>query len=184
MATPWSERVDKRPGLKRGSDEWRERVRVASIRGQALKAERRKVRPGDLHTLRMSGTVRAELLPFIGLAERETAELVGALGGIDAVSPQRRILIEDLARMGLCLRGELARYMQTADGEAAGRVATIGRARAATLAQLGLDRFERDVPDLRTYTAQRAADTAKDRLSDAIATPADIDADDAERGLA
>jgi hypothetical protein len=101
--------------------------------------------------------VRDELLPLLGTAEVEGVELLDALGGPDRVSPQRRALIEDTARLGLVLRASLVRFIQAGDGDAASRVNAAASARRANLVALGLDRVAREVPTLDRYLSARAA---------------------------
>lgn len=145
-----------RPGAPIGSPEWRRRVSEGVRRSRDRRRQAARVRPQDLARLRESGTVPERISGFLESAEVEAEALLEALGGPDAVSPQRRALVEDAARVGLVLRAELARYVQTADPDAASRVGSLASARRASLVALGLDRAERTVPDLRTYLAERA----------------------------
>jgi len=83
--------------------------------------------------------VRPELRPLTQAAAAELSALLEALGGAERVSPQRRALIEDTARLGLVLRVSLLRVVQTGDGEAASCVNAAASARRANLQALGLD---------------------------------------------
>jgi hypothetical protein len=160
----------------------RERIRRGVTRWHERRQAALKVVPSDLARLGR-GDVPASLAPFVADAGIEAAALHAALGA-DAMSPQRSLLIADTVRVGVVLRAELARYLRTQDPDAGGRVGTLAGVRRAGLLALGLDevRVERD---LATYLATaKASDTAKDRVSATIATPADSDADPGERGLA
>lgn len=138
----------RRPGPPQLTPEWRERISHGVKRYWQRRRESARVRPADLAHLRTSGTVPARLAGFLEAAEVEAESLIDALGGLDRVSPQRRALVEDVARCGLVLRAELARYVQTQDSDAAGKVSTLTAARRAGLQALGLDRAARDVPSL------------------------------------
>ena len=128
-----------------------------------------RVVPTDLLALRR-GDVKASLAPFVAEAHLEAAALIQALGG-DTVSPQRRVVVSDLVRVGVALRGELRRYMRTEDPDCASRVGTLAGVRRASLVALGLD--ERRVEhDLKGYLeAQRAAQAAPGEEIDTTAAP-------------
>jgi hypothetical protein len=69
--------------------------------------------------------------------------------------------------VGIALRGQLALYLQTGDGDAAARVGSLANARRTSLAAIGLERHAREVGDLSTYLAKvsppaRAAAPAAD----------------------
>lgn len=144
------------PGAPYGSDEWKAR----GVRGRAWAREQRRRRsqiaPAELEALRKSGTVSESIraLGLVDAAQAEAVDLLDALGGEEHVSPQRRVLIDDVARIGLVMRAELARYVQKGDADAAGRVGTLAGQRRSSLAALGLDvrRVERDLDE---YLARR-----------------------------
>jgi hypothetical protein len=127
-----------------------ERIR----RRREEQTERAKVRPRDLDQLRRSGTVSDALRPLLDAADTENAELLDAIGG-DAASPQRRAILADVVRVGLILRGELARYLQSGEADAASRVGTLASTRRASLIAIGLDRVESGDVSLAEYIAQR-----------------------------
>lgn len=142
----------------RGPHSERTRARISHGLRRYYDRKRREaeVKPQDLTRLRASGTVPVRLVGFLEGAEVEAERLLEALGGPDRASPQRRALVEDVARLGLVLRAELARYVQAGDSDAAARVGTLANARRASLVALGLDRAAKPVPDLRTYLAEKA----------------------------
>ena len=141
-------------------DRHREETKRRISRGLRRYYQRRReaalVRPRDLERLRLSGIVGPALRPLIEIAEREAEQIVGALGGPDRVTPQRRLIVEDLAAVGIVLRAELARYLQAQDADAATRVGTLANSRRASLAALGLERLENEI-DLTTYLEQRGS---------------------------
>jgi hypothetical protein len=163
----------------------RARISAGLSAYHARQRERALVRPRDLRRLVKTGTVSESLLPLLRIAEAEAVELSNALGEPGTISPQKRMLVEDVVSLGILFRALLAAFLQgTGSPEDASRVSGIAGQRRSSLLALGLERFERDVPDLRTYTAQRAADTAQAAPGETIATPSDSDADHAERGHA
>jgi hypothetical protein len=111
-----------------------------------------KVAPRDLRRLEKSGTVVHALKPLLPLAAEEAYELTEALGGLDAVSPQRRVLIEDLVAIGLALRATLALFLQNGDPELASKVGTLASARRSSLQAVGLERIAKEL-DLASYLA-------------------------------
>lgn len=151
-----TERVHPTKGKPRPA-EVRERISRGVSRALHVRRERERVTRADLARLQRPGAgVAASILPFVAMAQRELDELVEALGGDDC-SPQRRIIAEDTARVGLVLRATLAHFVQSADGEAAARVGTLARARAASLAQIGLDPVSRE-ESLTDYLARWSAE--------------------------
>ena len=139
---------------RKGSPEWRERVSRGVKRGQHRRRERLRARPRDLDRLRSEGLVTESLRPLVAVAEEEAVEIFEALGGADRVTPQKRIIIEDLCAVGIALRGTLALFLQSNDPELASRIATLAGARRASLVALGLERLEKEI-DLKTYLVQR-----------------------------
>jgi hypothetical protein len=121
------------------------------------------VSPGELVELQKRGTVSESLKHCAALAQEEALALTSALGGVDALSEQRLILIQDTARLGLVLRAVMARFLQgDGDPELASRVASITGARRASLQALGLERASREI-DLAEYLKRK---DAEDRVSD------------------
>jgi len=169
----------RKPGAIYLTREWRERVGKGLRRYHALRRELARVMPSDLARLRETGTLRPELLPLLGTAEVEAVELLDALGGPDRVSPQRRALIEDTARLGLVMRASLVRFMQSGDGDSGGRVNAAAAARRANLVALGLDRVMKDVPDLDAFLRERTASSAGEPIE---TTPDAVPVSEPDRG--
>ncbi len=109
--------AETRRRISRGLRRFHERERLAA-----------RIRPRDLVRLRDSGSVAESLRPILDLAENEMAEIIASLGG-DAIPPTKRALIEDAVSVGVALRGELGRYLQSRDPDAASRVGTLAAAR-------------------------------------------------------
>lgn len=165
---PRKRRPGTKPGAPIGSPEWRRRVSEGTRWALAKRRQLARVLPVDLQYLERSGTVTEALRPFFEAAELEGAQLTLAYEG-EAGTPShrplsapRRALLEDLLRAGLIMRGELARYAQTQDPEAAGRAITAMGRRSAILEKLGLD-VEHEIPDLSTYLEQKAREAAASR---------------------
>jgi hypothetical protein len=156
-------------GGRKHTAEIRARISRGVNRANEVRRIRHRVEPRDLTRLQQSGTVPERIAPFLEGAAVEAAELIQALGGPDAVSPQRRALIEDCARIGLVLRATLARYVQGdgADAELGSKVGTLAAARRANLQALGLDRVAKDVPSLRSYVASKSASNAQETTNEA-----------------
>lgn len=152
--------MTRRRGATYRSAEWRRRVGEGVRRAAQARARRARQELRELAVLARSGTTPGGVAPYLEAAGREAAELLDALGGVDRVSPQRRVLIEDTARLGLVLRSLLVSFVQGGgvDGETGSRIATLANARRANLSALGLDRHVEDVPDLTSYLAKRAAE--------------------------
>ena len=79
------------------------------------------------------------------------AEIIESLGGPAAIPPTKRALIEDAVSVGIALRGELARYLQSRDPNAASRVGTLAAARRQSFALIGLEPPKDEVPALDVY---------------------------------
>lgn len=156
----------RKPGARHGSAEWRQRVSEGLLRFNAVRRERARVMPAEVLRVRETGTL-ADSLRALGLAEAaevEAADLTDALGGGESLSAQRRLVIEDLVRVGLVMRGELARYLQSGDSDAGARVGTLAGQRRASLALLGLD-ARRDEVSLDEYLRQRGRPSGSDAES-------------------
>jgi hypothetical protein len=137
-----------------------------------------KVAPRDLRRLEQSGTVALALKPLLPLAAEEAYELTEALGGLNAVSPQRRVLIEDLVAIGLALRATLALFLQSSDPELASKVGTLAAARRASLQALGLERVAKEL-DLNAHLAKyeredRAQDASDSDPDSSIESTSDV----------
>ena len=121
-----------------------------------------EVSPSEIREAQRGGVVSESLKRHAQDAQVEALSLTAALGGVERISEQRLILIQDTARLGLVLRAVIARFLQgDGDPELASRVASIAGARRASLQALGLERAPQDVPSLDTYLRER--DAAQDR---------------------
>ena len=114
-------------------------------RALALKDEGAKLSPRDLGRLEKEGVIAPALAPIVAIGKAEGRELMVALGGEKEVSPQRRILIEDLVACGIGLRGVLQLFLQSHSAELASRIASLASARRQILSLLGLERFARQL---------------------------------------
>lgn len=168
---------------RRHTPETRRRIAHGVRRANERRAQAARLYASDARDLANGARVRPELRPFLAAGAEETAAVVEALGGPDALTPQRRLLADDLGRLGALLRALVALFAQDPDPEVASRVATLAGARRQNLAALGLDRAEREVPDLRTYLERAARANggapdpqdppAEDRPADASEEPAE-----------
>ena len=95
----------------------------------------------DLRRLRYFGLVSDPLKPLASQAEQELGELLADKG--EAVTAAERVILEDLARLGLLLRAEFARYLETQAPDAAARVTALAGQRRASLQAVGLERRAR-----------------------------------------
>lgn len=148
-------------GRSRSADE-----RAAISRGVHRHNARRRamaqVALAELALARRAGAVAPQLAGLLECADVEADAIAEGLGGVDQLSPQRLAMVQDFARLGVVLRGELARYLEARDGEAAARVGTLAGQRRQILATLGLDRFARDALDVDGYArALRTAEAAQ-----------------------
>jgi len=138
----------------RGSEQWRARVAEGKRREAASARKRReydreaaRLRPVDLARFEELGLVPERLRHLVARAGEEVAELVAALGGEAELSPQRRILLDDCARLGVALNIVMQLLLQgdaENPGELASRVATLANARRQHLVTIGLNKYERD----------------------------------------
>ena len=144
---------------RRRSAKTRQRISHGLLRFNERKRLAARIRPRDLVRLRDSGTVAESLRPILDLAENEMAEIIDSLGGADAISPTKRAIIEDAVSVGVALRGELGRYLQSGDPDAASRVGTLAGARRQSLALIGLEPIRDEVPALDTYIRTREEDS-------------------------
>jgi hypothetical protein len=144
----------------------RERLSAAQSRAHARRRERNRalalVAPRDLERLRRTGTVAPALQPLLDIAATESLELADALGGPEYLSAQQRLLIEDMAAVGIALRATLAAFLQQPGGDAelASKIGTLAATRRASVALLGLQRVARDIVEDLSPERLRAARTA------------------------
>ena len=117
-----------------------------------------EVSPSEIRDAQKHGVVSTSLKRHAVEAQAETLSLVAALGGLDTLSEQRLILIQDAGRLGLIVRALTTQFLQGGgDPDLATRIATITTARRTLLQTLGLNRAEHEVPDLATYLRDKDA---------------------------
>ena len=116
----------------------------AAVRGYQSRAERTRVSLSDIRRFRRHGLVTDAIHPLTLIAEDEVRAIFEALGGQDNVSEMERALVEDFARVGVVLRGELARYCN-GDIAAGVKVGTLASIRRASLVALGLQRRAKEI---------------------------------------
>ena len=97
----------------------------------------------DIRKYQYAGLVAEPVKPFLRWAEAELAELLADKG--DGATAAERAALEDVARLGLILRCEFARYLETQDQAAAQRVTALAGQRRASLQAVGLERRARPV---------------------------------------
>jgi hypothetical protein len=156
------------------SQQHRERIARCLRHHHERKRLAAEVAPRDLRRLKESGVVARSLQPLIPIAEMESAELIESMGGVESITPQVRILIEDCAAVGMALRGTLALYLQGGDPELASRIGSLATARRSILQTLGLDRVQPKALDLKTYLERRGegeTNPAKKVSPDAAGSP-------------
>jgi len=137
--------------------ETREKIRHGLHRYHLRKRQLAEVKPRDLARLERTGVVARALRPLIAIATEEAEGLTIALGGPDRVTPQQRILIEDLCATGIALRACTALFLKEPDPDIASKIGTLTGARRSSLALLGLERHELDVPSLSEYLQAKSA---------------------------
>ena len=150
------------------TDETKQKISHGLKRYYARRRAVTAVAPRDLARFGR-GLVTARLRPFLQAAEAECADVLESLGGADHVSAQKRVIAEDLARVGVVLRGTLAQYLRTEDPELASKVGSLASVRRGLVTVLGLERVSKEL-DLRAYLQQRSAEN---RSGEAIATDPD-----------
>jgi hypothetical protein len=160
--------------LKKKSPEHRARISRGLKRHYDRLRAQQRILPSDLRALRRrGGPVRRELRPLIEQAGRELEELLDAVGG--ETSPQRQILAQDVARIGLLVRALFMRFVQTEDEDIASKMGTLVATRRAGLQALGLDREIREI-QLDEYLREKATQRSENRGADDIVAGSSIQA--------
>jgi len=146
----------RRPGPKVGTDEWRARDAEGVRRSWDLVRRAAVILPADLRALRSrSGPFRPAVVALAAAAADEEQRLLAEIGG-ELASEQRRLLVRDVVFLGLLSRALVMQFAQTEDADLATRAGSLLGQRRSALQALGLERALRDVPDLRSYLAERA----------------------------
>jgi hypothetical protein len=169
-------------GFGRGSQH-NEEARARISHGVRYVNERRReasrISRGTLRRLR-EGEVHPAVSPFLAAAEAELGDFARALGG-EAISPQRAALIADCAALGLLLRCETARYVQSMDEQAVTRCSSLASARQRILALVGIDERKAEI-DLQTYLRLRQREAEAARSAAIVSQPEAEAADAGDRG--
>src|SRR5262245_10163055 len=74
--------------------------------------EAMRLRPTDLVHFEGLGIVEERLLPLVALSGEEVALVLEAKGGEANITPQERILLDDLARLGVGMRAVMGLLLQ------------------------------------------------------------------------
>ena len=130
------------------------RVRAGHQTWERMKKDAR-VSLADVRRARRFGHVAESLKPLAVQAERELGELLADKG--EAVTAAERVVLEDVARLGLLLRAEFARYLKSGDQTSAARVTALAGQRRSSLAAVGLDRRSREI-QLEDYIDAKASE--------------------------
>ncbi len=144
--------------MKLGSNDLNDRVSRTRSRATQRRREAHSIALSDVRRYRREGLVSASMLPLTKMAEDEAKALFQALGGEDNVSEQERALVEDFARVGVVMRGELSRYL-TGDRDAGKVVGIMAATRRSSLVALGLQRREKEL-GLEDYIEAKAESRA------------------------
>jgi hypothetical protein len=82
--------------------ETKERIARSVARYHAVRRESERILPSDLVMIAQGNApTRAALRPRVADAAQELADLAQGLGGLEHLSEQRRVLLEDVTRVGL-----------------------------------------------------------------------------------
>ena len=158
MSEPRRERGPRqKPGAPMGSAERSARISAGLLRYNAQRRARGAVVDADLRALtRGEAECRPSLRPYIAAGVAEAQAIVEALGGPEALSPQRQALMRDVARLSAVVGAVTAAFFRSEDPELIPKLTSAIAARRGLLERLGLD--ERRVEhDLGTYIRQRAS---------------------------
>ncbi len=134
-----------------------------------------QVTPRDLRRLRYFGAISEAVKPFVSEMGRELGDLLADKG--DGATAGERLVLEDVARLGLLLRATFAAYLKAPDVELAKTVSTLAGQRRASLAAVGLERRAREVTVAAVVAEIEAA--AQDAPSGANGAAPDAEVEDA-----
>jgi hypothetical protein len=109
----------------------------------------------DIRRMQQFGLIAESLKPLASQAELELGELHADKGA--DVTAAERVVLEDVARLGLILRAEFARYMESGDQTAAARVTALAGQRRSSIAAVGLERRSREI-QLEDYIEAKATE--------------------------
>lgn len=174
-----------KPGTDAYGPEWRERVSSGLRRFNAQRRARGAVMDADLRALvRGEAECRPALRPYLRAGIAEAQAVIEALGGPEALSPQRQALARDLARLSAVAGALTAAFFRTEDPELVPKLTSTIQARRTLLERLGLD-WRREEHDLGQYLASRDREPAREpaqappgRTIDVVPDPAPAPAAD------
>lgn len=140
------------------SEETKARIGAASGWRHARRRRLLEVAPRHIKMLE-EGDVPARLRPLADESMALNADLVAAKGGHDVVTPQVRVLCGRAASLGLLADALALSFLQGGgtDPDLATRAGSLYTQQARVIGMLGLERHQRDVPDLRQHLAAVAA---------------------------
>jgi len=169
--SPRERKPRQRPGADAYGPEWRERVSAGLRRFNAQRRARGAVLDADLRALyRGEAECRPALRPYLQAGVAEAQGIIEALGGAEALSPQRQALARDLARLSAVVAALTAAFFRSEDADLIPKLTSTIAARRALLELLGLD-WKREERDLAAYLAERNAQKPAGAPIDTTAVP-------------
>ena len=132
--------------MRRSTDEQRSKATADTL---SRRRAANRIALSDVRRYRREGLVLESMKPLTLIAEDEVRAIFQALGGEDDISEQERALVEDFARVGVVMRGELSRYL-AGDRDAGKVVGIMAATRRSSLVALGLQRRAKEL-DLEDY---------------------------------
>ncbi len=142
------------------SEEAKQRISHGMRRAARRRKQAMRIGPRDPRTARLAGQVVEGLRGAVYQGELELSDLLETFGGMDALTPTTRAVIEDAVSVGVALRGELGRYLQTGDPDAASRLATLANTRRNSFALLGLDPQKAEPRSIASIAAEFSTEAA------------------------
>lgn len=132
----------------------RQRISRGLNRYHEVRRKQERVLPVHLEMIE-----RGQAPPHLRALSREAArlnsELLEAMGGEDAVTPQQRLAVGIVSSLGFLAGAMMLRFQQTEDPDVATRAGSLLSTQIRALTTIGMERVAKDV-DLRSYLATRA----------------------------
>lgn len=128
-------RPRRRVGAERGSAEWRKRVSHGTRTGM----RRMRVTAGDVRALAEGRDVAPSVRKFVAAARDEYERIAEALGGEARLSPQRRAMLADAARLGALLGALVQQFIEAPDIEIPTKTSNLAAARRRLFETIGID---------------------------------------------
>ena len=123
--------------------------------------ERAKPLPHDVRAYEQFGLIRGDHRAIKALHDAEHLEIRDAVGEAK-LTPQRQALLRDHHRLGIVGSPVLGVYLRDPEQtDLASRLATIAGTRAKLLQLVGIERAQKDVPDLQTRRCERASELVR-----------------------